>query len=159
MRINAILMGGAFAVLAGMATAQSREEAVSLSMLGFTSVDGDGDASLTPAEIISYGGLVFTSMDSDENEMLSEQEYVDWGWGQLSLADEQGRTQAYDATRRMIHDLGDRDNDGAISMPEMTGTLAMAFGYADLDADGALSEKEYLSGFITNVGLRNALKP
>ena len=71
MRINAILMGGAFAVLAGMATAQSREEAVSLSMLGFTSVDGDGDASLTPAEIISYGGLVFISMDSDENEMLS----------------------------------------------------------------------------------------
>ena len=158
MRVSAIILGGAMAVLAGMAMGQSREEAVRLSMLGFESIDGDSNAALSPAEVITLGGLVFTSMDSDESGALSEKEYVDWGWGQLSVAEEQGRTEAYAATRRMIYDLADRDNDGSLSLQEMNATLAMAFGYADIDANGTLNEDEYLSGFITNVGLRNALK-
>jgi Ca2+-binding EF-hand superfamily protein len=144
-------------VLAAPAMAQDPSQGRDLAALSFVDSDRDGDARLTPEELEAQSDRVFVSMDSDEGGTLSEQEFLSWGFGMSNLADESGTRQSHDTALRIVFDLWDRDNDGAVTEAEQSEGIASSFAYADLDADGALAEDEFLQGFIVNLGMRNAL--
>lgn len=132
-------------------------EGARLALQGFASMDEDGSGTVSEAEMAAYEELVFVSMDSDGSGGVDEHEFTSWGWGQENLAAEGGQTQAYDTARRIVVDLLDRSNDGAISPEEQREGMAAFFAYADRDGDGALTPEEYLGDFITSVALRTAL--
>jgi Ca2+-binding EF-hand superfamily protein len=156
--MKAIVAGviGAMA-LTQQAAAQDLSTGRSLAAQTFFDSDADGDARLTAEELEAHSGLVFVSMDADEGGTLSEQEFLSWGFGMSNLADEGGTRQSHDTALRMVFDLWDRDNDAAVTEAEQSEGVATSFAYADLDADGALTEEEFLQGFIVNLGMRNAL--
>ncbi len=119
------------------ATAQELRPDQALAAQQFADIDADQDGRLTVEEFAAYSELVFVSMDSDESQDLSEQEFLGWGFGMQNLADEAGARQGYDTAVRVVFDLWDRDNDGAIGADEQRDGQSMAFEFADADGVAA----------------------
>lgn len=152
-----ILLSVALAGCVSSAAAQDLRPERRLAELQFADIDEDDDGRLTAAEFMAYGDLVFVSMDSDKSRGLSEREFLDWGFGMHNVVDEAGVRQGDDTAVRVVFDLWDRDNDGAIDAPEQRDAHRMALGFADADADGRLDPAEFADNFILNIALRSAL--
>jgi Ca2+-binding EF-hand superfamily protein len=143
--------------LASWAAAQDLRPDQRLAERQFADIDQDDDGRLTPEEFAAYGDLVFVSMDSDESGSLDEPEFLGWGFGMQNLADAAGTRQGYDTALRLVFDLWDRDNDGAVLLDEQRDAQGMAFAFADADEDGGLGQAEFADNYVLNIALRTAL--
>ncbi len=131
----------AAAACGSWAAAQELRPDQALAARQFTDIDADQDGRLTVEEFAAYSDLVFVSMDSDESQDLSEQEFLGWGFGMQNLADDAGARQGYDTAVRVVFDLWDRNNDGAIGADEQRDGQSMAFEFADADGVAALASR------------------
>lgn len=129
-----------------------------LARLGFLSIDANGDKIATVGEFMQYGEDVMASMDSNEDGAITYDEFSTWDFGFTNIAEAEGKMQGLDTARKIVFDFWDRSDDQVITGLEQQAAVVANIGYADLDGDGALSELEYLRGFIVNIAFRSALR-
>lgn len=123
----------------------------------FLTTDLDRDGRVTIVELLQFGEMAQTRLDADESGDLSFAEFMDGGVWIEDLTAYRDRGEAVQTAFRIVFDFWDRGNDGALSSAEHQAGLVSGFAYADLDGDMALSEQEYLGGFVIAIALRNAL--
>ncbi|MBM2576378.1 hypothetical protein JQC91_08665 [Jannaschia sp. Os4] len=119
--------------------------------------DADGDGRISYPEVDALAKAVFPSIDADGDGAVTRDEMVGWEYGFADLAAFRGRDEAFRATVNVVFDIFDRDDDGRVTPSEHVAAAAHSARYADRDGDGTLSREEYLSGFIFNIAMRNAL--
>ena len=159
MKLYIIAQSIAIAVLAvGSAQAQTKPNGLELAETVFASLDADGSESLSYSEMLEFSSDVFFSMDYDEDAGISYEEFSGWGFGIVSIAEDEGRTLEVLTAKKMIFGLWDRDNDNVISEQEQERAIIESANYADLNGDRLLSQAEYIQGFITNIAFRSALR-
>lgn len=154
----ALLAGGI--VTASVARAEPpvvNEEARELARTVFTQMDKDGSGSASRDEAQAFSDLVFVSMDVDTDESVSSDEFETWSFGFDVIATQEERASEFEAVDRLVFGLWDRDNDGTISAAEHDAALGGTFDYADLDADGEMTEDEFLLGYLPNIAYRAAV--
>ena len=155
MRPHALALALGAIVLGLPAAAQDSGRAVAEQFA--TIMDADGDGTMSAQEVRAFADTAFGSVDTDENGALSVAEMIDWQYGFAELAAFRDRTQAFETTVAVIHDMFDRDNDGLVTTEEHDDAILRSVEYSDLDGDGTLTREEYLGGFIYNIAMRNAL--
>jgi Ca2+-binding EF-hand superfamily protein len=130
-----------------------------LAEVSFAQIDANADQTIAADEMKSFANDVLVSMDGDSNSTISLPEFQGWDFGFVNIADQADKLEGFATAQRVVFDLWDRDNDGAITSDEMQSAMDREIAYADLDANGALSLDEYLMGFAVNLAYRSALKP
>ena len=129
-----------------------------LATLAFKSTDLNSDGVILLGEYRTHAGYVFVGMDEDENDSLTMEEFGFWGFGMLGIAEQSGRTQAYETARKVVFDLWDRSFDWEVSFREFNNGITDDFKQADYNGDEELTEDEYLKYSIINITLRSALR-
>ena len=130
-----------------------------LSGLAFQSIDADQNGRISPSEFSNFGDDVFVSMDSDASGALSLGEFYNWGFGMHNVAEDAGQAPAFETAMRVVFALWDRDADNRVTAKEYRQSLNFEMMRADLDADKALSEAEYLAGFSIVAAAQAAIHP
>ena len=139
----------------GVAIAQEGKE---LAELVFESIDGAGRGYVDMGEFTNFGGDVFYSMDQDEDGKVSLDEFMAWSFGHSVIAEEEGRSLAYETAMRVVFAFWDRNGDGELTRTEHRQSLVTDFRRADLDNNMTIDKDEFLNGFSMNIAARAALE-
>ncbi|CTQ48733.1 EF-hand domain-containing protein [Jannaschia donghaensis] len=120
-------------------------------------IDRDHDSTISVEEMDLASVDVFTSMDTDGDARLTRAEMMEWEYGFAELAAFRGRQAEFEVAVTMVFDLLDSDADGGISVAEHTSGLQLARRLADRDGDGGLSLTEFREDFIVITALRRGV--
>ncbi|MEP2103224.1 MAG: hypothetical protein ABJP02_09005 [Parasphingorhabdus sp.] len=104
--------------------------------------DKDQDGFLSRSELINYGDSVFASMDYDDDGSVSKEEFSALDFGFQTNSKNTGWSAEYEAARRILFAIKDRNGDAAISTEEQQVSSTEEFNHADLDGDDQLSKEE-----------------
>lgn len=147
------------ALIAAPVLAEEQSEGRALAELSFESADTKERGYVDMGQMEEMRQDVFYSMDADDNGKLSEPEFLEWGYGFQNIAEEDGKTLAYNTALKVVFSFWDRNNDGAITPTEHRKAIIADFQRADLNSDAVLNKSEFLGGFSVLVAIRAALKP
>ncbi|MDA8585914.1 EF-hand domain-containing protein [Rhodobacteraceae bacterium] len=121
-------------------------------------LDTNKDGVINRPELTAAATAAFPIYDADASGDIDVVEFKTAPFGFSDMASFRGREQAYDAAFGLVFDLFDRDEDGRLNEEDFLTSIDRAFNYADIDSDDALTNDEFLRGFITNVALRHAMR-
>ena len=161
MRITEIALLAALAlpapVLAQEMSPQMRSEAERIAALGFGELDSDKNGQGDLREMVDYSDQIFAAMDVDSSGAVDYAAFSAFDFGLKNVAGMRDRQQSYDSVLRLLFDLWDTDNDNKVSANEYRNGILKAFEASDRNADGMLTEQEYLDNFLYNIAVRAAL--
>lgn len=152
----AIGISGAFVP---MAAASEKHAGRLTAELTFDSIDTADKGFIHQGDLEEFRSSVFSSMDYDDSSKLTYQEFAAWDPGFSSIAEEEGKSEAYTTATKIVFAFWDRNGDGEISEAEMRFAMNADFRRADLDDNGILSQTEFIQGFAVIVAMRAAIRP
>lgn len=109
----------------------------------FKSIDYNRDGRISAREFQVFVDLAFVSMDTNGDSRVSREEFMAWDPGFASVAQERGKTQAFEAAKLEMFRVWDRKGDGSVDESEMSVNAAHDFVGADRDRDGSMSPAEF----------------
>lgn len=127
--------------------------------LTFSSIDTAEKGFIHQGDLEEFRSVVFSSMDYDDSSKLTYQEFSAWDPGFSSIAEEEGKSEAYTTATKIVFAFWDRNGDGEITEAEMRFAMNADFRRADLDDNGVLSQTEFIQGFAVIVAMRAAIRP
>lgn len=144
------------ASLAFTSFATAQESGKKLAQITFSSVDENEDGMLVFSEMTEMVSDIVVSMDVNNDRLVGRSEFMEWDFGFYYLAKERGQGDRYNVVKRAMFALHDLNNDGMIDPKEWRINTSWGFSRADLDNDLALSEDEYLGGWMPIIVMKAA---
>lgn len=154
-----IAIGTMTCALAPIANAADKPTGRFTAELTFDAIDTAGKGYIHQGDLEEFRSNVFSSMDYDDSGKLTYQEFTAWDPGFSSIAEEDGKSEAYTTATKIVFAFWDRDGNGEINEAEMRFAMNADFRRADLDDNGTLSQSEFIGGFAVIVAMRAAIRP
>ena len=151
MKLNHLLL---VTVLAAPSSVMAWEMGQELSNVVYSSIDASGNGALDFGEVTEMAESIAVSADSDDNEQISLAEFMAWDFGFAYLAEKEGGGDAFQIVKRVMFAVVDLDDDDTIDEREWRLNTRWNFERADLDANGLLTEREFLNGWTPIVMLK-----
>lgn len=157
--VLAITIGATTCAFAPIANAADKPAGRLTAEVTFGAIDTAGKGYIHQGDLEAFRASVFTSMDYDDSGKLTYQEFASWDPGFSSIAEEEGKSDAYTTATKIVFAFWDRDGNGEINESEMRFAMNADFRRADLDDNGTLSQTEFIGGFAVIVAMRAAIRP
>jgi hypothetical protein len=106
-----------------------------------------------------FRASAFAGMDQNDDKKVPYAEFSAWDPGFVTVAEQEGRKDAYTTASKIIFSFWDRDANGELTDQEMQRAMALDFQHADLNDDAMLTKEEFMNGFPIIVAMRAAIRP
>lgn len=103
--------------------------------------------------------LTFRSVDVNDNGSPDFDEFAAWDPGFSSIANEDGKQDAYVTVVKTVYAIWDRDGDSTLTVPEMRFAMKSDLLRAVMDDDATLNEQELLKNFAIIFAMRTTIRP
>lgn len=123
----------------------------------FGSIETNADGAVDLKGFTQIGDDIFVSMDANDDGSISFEEFSSWDFGFDYIAEENGKLPAFNTAKRIVFSYWDWNGDKEISREEYSKSVELDFHRADANGDAALTEDEFLQGYIVNLAYRAAL--
>ena len=142
------------AVLVTTFAANAWETGQELSEVLFEGVDSTGNGILDFGEIHQMSEDIAFSVDSDGDQLITLDEFRTYDFGFAYLAEAEGESETFSAVERVMFAVADLDANGAIDEREWRLSSRWSFERADLDGNAVLTKQEFLNGWTPIVMLK-----
>lgn len=144
------------AALGGATHAQTSDPGEMAETL-FDRIDRDGNGQVRLDELAAFDEEALASMTGDGDDAASRDEFVGWGFGFDALGRSGDPGPSYETVARVVFDLIDYDNDGAVTQGEMSRFRTAVAEYADHDGDDVLNLQEFSDHHVYSMVARAVL--